>query len=503
MASSSSPPAEERRLLLGYDAAPSLQTQTEDAGPPRSRFLRIAIVGFFINMTVDFSMSFIAVGLNALVEGAACQQLLPDVTEPYLDKRCKEDDGVQARLVQTMGWLNTFIMLPGLVTAIPYGVFVDRYGARALLVVAFFGQVLFNLAMLGVVLNPFTFDLKYIWLCAAINVIGGGSVGYEAMQYTVANSISTERNRSTIFFYLSALQIVNQLISGPLAYSAMKRGPVLTHCLAIGCLAFGNLLAMALPGDISTPKKKVDGGGARSILPRLRAAVKQAADGLRRMFRGNVRLALLLVSLWFTMIGAHENIIRLQYSVRRYGFTWGEAGLISSTTLFSNLAVIAVLFPIVSKRLLRTRSAISKDIWLTRFGLLSLIIGSFATGLAPTRALFILAVLIYRMSGSYTPSVISLIASVAGIRGADDEHASMVYLSVAFMRCIGQLSAGPILAAVFTVGLNWGGAWLGLPFVFAGFLQIIAAAIVFSVRDKGEAVRGEDAAEEDGVGGDR
>lgn len=107
------------------------------------------------------------------------------------------------------------------------------------------------------------------------------------------------------------------------------------------------------------------------------------------------------------------------------------------------------------------------------------------------------------MSGSYTPSVISLIASVAGIRGADDEHASMVYLSVAFMRCIGQLSAGPILAAVFTVGLNWGGAWLGLPFVFAGFLQIIAAAIVFSVRDKGEAVRGEDAAEEDGVGGDR
>lgn len=216
MASSSSPPAEERRPLLGDDAAPSQQTQTEDAGPPRSRFLRIAIVGFFINMTVDFSMSFIAVGLNALVEGAACQQLLPDVTEPYLDKRCKEDDGVQARLVQTMGWLNTFIMLPGLVTAIPYGVFVDRYGARALLVVAFFGQVLFNLAMLGVgefscangilgfdeesanehlVLNPFTFDLKYIWLCAAINVIGGGSVGYEAMQYTVANSISTERNR--------------------------------------------------------------------------------------------------------------------------------------------------------------------------------------------------------------------------------------------------------------------------------------------------------------------
>ncbi len=173
-----------------------------------------------------------------------------------------------------------------------------------------------------------------------------------------------------------------------------------------------------------------------------------------------------------------------------------QAGLVSSVTLVSNLAIIAVLFPLASKWLLQTRSAISKDIWLARFGLLALIIGSFATGLAPTRLLFVIAVLVYRMSGSYTPSIISLIASVAGIRGANDEHASLVYLCIAFMRCVGQLTAGPLLAAFLTLGLKWGGAWLGLPFVFAGFLQILAAAIVFTVRDKTEAARGEDATEE-------
>ncbi len=101
-------------------------------------------------MTVDFSISFISVALNQLIEGAACQQLLPDVTQPYTDKRCQNDVEVQSRLAQIMGWLATFMLLPGLITAIPYGLFADRYGARALLLIAFFGQVTFNLALLGV-----------------------------------------------------------------------------------------------------------------------------------------------------------------------------------------------------------------------------------------------------------------------------------------------------------------------------------------------------------------
>ena len=78
---------------------------------------------------------------------------------------------------------------------------------------------------------------------------------------------------------------------------------------------------------------------------------------------------------------------------------------------------------------------------------------------------------------------------MAGIRRADDEHASLVYLAVAFMRGTGQLIAGPLLAAFFTLGLRWGGAWLGLPFVFAGFLQILAGVIVCSVKDRSRLAR--------------
>ncbi len=60
-------------------------------------------------------------------------------------------------------------------------------------------------------MNPFTFDLRYIWLCAALNFVGGGAVGYEAMQYTVANSISTENNR----YDTDARKLVNTIANKP------------------------------------------------------------------------------------------------------------------------------------------------------------------------------------------------------------------------------------------------------------------------------------------------
>ena len=160
-----SPPHEQEPLLSNADGATpgagdeaaaatagptdATTSPSADTGPPRSRILRVAIVGFFINMTVDFSISFASVGLNQLVEGAACQQLYPDVTEPYVDERCKKED-VQSKLTMVMGWQMTFLLIPGLITAIPWGVFADRYGARALLFIAFLGQVAFYFAQMVV-----------------------------------------------------------------------------------------------------------------------------------------------------------------------------------------------------------------------------------------------------------------------------------------------------------------------------------------------------------------
>lgn len=116
----------------------------------------------------------------------------------------------------------------------------------------------------------------------------------------------------------------------------MKVGPVFTQSIAVAALVGALLLVLALPGDISTPHKKDehrDGTEAEAEAEATQDSsgiLNHAAMVVKRLFRDNVQLGLLLFSLLFTMIGAHESIIRLQYSTKRYGYTWGEVRWSSS-----------------------------------------------------------------------------------------------------------------------------------------------------------------------------
>lgn len=146
----------ERRPLLGDNASsanepPGSTTEAEltDDRSARSRFIYVAVVGLLINAAVATTADFSGVSLNALIEGAACKQLYPDVTDPYGDERCKNTD-VQTRLSLVTGWDMTFSMVPGLLTAVPYGVFADTYGPRALLLLVFAGSVLLQVWQLVV-----------------------------------------------------------------------------------------------------------------------------------------------------------------------------------------------------------------------------------------------------------------------------------------------------------------------------------------------------------------
>lgn len=124
--------------------------------------------------------------------------------------------------------------------------------------------------------------------------------------------------------------------------------------------------------------------------------------------------------------------------------------------------------------------------WLTRVSGVILVLGSLATGFAPTTPWVILGIAIYELSKGYTPALASLIASVA-----HNSHSGLIYVAIAMMRAIGAFVAGPSLSATFNLGLKLGGGWLGLPFFYAASLQFVAGVIVFSVRP-GEKREGEE-----------
>lgn len=234
--------------------------------------------------------------------------------------------------------------------------------------------------------------------------------------------------------------------------------------------------------------------------------LKQMAILVKYFFWENKRIGLLLFSLIFTTLGNYASIILMQYTTKRFGWTWGKvrydtvlmilypscfshehsvanilskASLLWSVSAFVNLVLLVVILPAISQVLLfRYRlSPIAKDALLARAGLMALLIGTFGIGFSSTSSMLITTLVIYSLGYGYDSSLRSLLIALAG-----EQHTAMLFTAMSVLQNIGMLIAGPLMAWAFRVGLRWGGVWIGLPFIATGCLLSCAACIVFGVR---------------------
>ena len=101
---------------------------------------------------------------------------------------------------------------------------------------------------------------------------------------------------------------------------------------------------------------------------------------------------------------------------------------------------------------------------------LLLTVGAFTIGLSKTSVLMTIGLGIFALGSGYSFLVRSLLASVV-----ESEHIAMLYTVISICETIGMLVAGPLLAVSFRTGMDWGGDWLGLPYIAAGSLFVVAA----------------------------
>lgn len=158
-----------------------------------------------------------------------------------------------------------------------------------------------------------------------------------------------------------------------------------------------------------------------------------------------------------------------------------QAGLLASVKAVANFAGVALILPAISQFLLKkgSFSAVRKDMWLLRISIVAQVFGSVLSAVAPTGKAFVAAVSIFELSKGYLPAALSVVATLV-----DGKHQSLVYVTSSIMQALGSIVAGPLLAEMFNLGLKWGRAWYGLPFAFAGLLQLVAAVIVFASRQR-------------------
>lgn len=121
--------------------------------------------------------------------------------------------------------------------------------------------------------------------------------------------------------------------------------------------------------------------------------------------------------------------------------------------------------------------AITQDIWVARTCVIILVIAYCMAGLADNLVMFIIAVVLSAVNFCLNPALRSLLLTMASSCGA-----GAVLSAVEVLNAIAAVVSGPVMAAGFRLGMDWGGRWLGLHWFIAMLILMPGALIVVCMR---------------------
>ncbi|KAH0598738.1 hypothetical protein MHUMG1_04042 [Metarhizium humberi] len=304
------------------------------SGVERTLRQRLMIAGrcATVLLLVVLTMSISSTPMLEIMEGIICRSLHPDVDGTLNHPVCKGAD-VQSEFAQLQGWVTPFALVPGLVTAMPYGAMADKRGRRLVLCLAISGLVVAQILEIATCWFSDTIPIRLICLAGLATFVGGGPMVINAMIFTMVGDVFTAEQRTTAFFYLGASMTVVELISGPLTYLLMKRGDWFCVFTGLAGLCLANILALLLPEsrDANTLRKhkstsrqpesdqQQTGSGFFDLLSKLPNAAATCIMAATTFVSNNVHPTLLLVGVAFGTLGQDVIILLQQYMTKRFG----------------------------------------------------------------------------------------------------------------------------------------------------------------------------------------
>lgn len=161
--------AAERQPLLRDEEAPLVSPQTLNDAHNSSTptpLLSVIIPGLLILFLGEWANALIGVSMGALMERSICERRFPDVVDSLTDPRCKTD-AVQAELSVVRGWETTFLLMPGILTAVPYSMLAEARGPKVVVLLMFAGMMITHATELLVCKCCLSFILRFVLLMRA------------------------------------------------------------------------------------------------------------------------------------------------------------------------------------------------------------------------------------------------------------------------------------------------------------------------------------------------
>ncbi|PTB34895.1 uncharacterized protein TrAFT101_008153 [Trichoderma asperellum] len=467
--------------LLGDRSSRGFQSLFTRQIPTASLLLYVCL---FLVMELGGSLP--ANSLVQVVEEALCREMrgAPD---------CGADDDVQSSLAILMGWYHTAMILPGLLTVLPYGMLADRYGQKPFLVLSTFGIALTGACVRIICFWPEKFSIHALWATQLLYFIGGGLPVSNAIVFANITSLTTDVSRSSVFSFIIALSLGPRLIATIVASRLIELyGPWLPLWFSLGFLVATCLLSFF----IIEPKKKVkhlddsvsDDANAYSSSeqPTAAAGSRQLKDKILRSFQEaragasflmqksssftiRIIVCLIFMTLAWQCSGVSEQLMR-----RRFGWSWAKLSYVTALQIIVGIISCMIILPIASYIMSSkfTMSATARDLSVARACGAVFIFGAIITTLTPNGFGMLIGVVLFNLGTVYNQVLKSLLVVVVG------ENSVVLFSGLNILETIGNLTSAPLVAQAFKFGLWLGGIWMALPVMFSGSFALIGLLVL-------------------------
>jgi hypothetical protein len=186
-----------------------------------------------------------------------------------------------------------------------------------------------------------------------------------------------------------------------------------------------------------------------------------------------------LITFFFNAVVISSVALILQYVSVRYNWTISEAGFLLSLRAGISIILFTVVLPLLTRLLLMHGqfSGLNKDLLLAKGSIILLAVGYIALALAPSASSAMCGVILTALGTGFPSLMRSLVTSII-----EPQRVVQLYALITMFEMLGYLVSGPVLAALFKIGLALAGWGVGLPFLVSGGLMAVGAVLVFTMR---------------------
>ncbi|KAJ6007920.1 hypothetical protein N7540_011896 [Penicillium herquei] len=339
--------------------------------------------------------------------------------------------------------------------ALPYGMLADWIGYRPAAVLAFFGTAMCaNWSRVVFWFYPIL-PIRALWFSALWRILGGGPQIVTSLTFSAVASVTPAKKRTTVFSQMTAVILTTELIGPP-----------------IGAMLMAKILGYPSSHHLQSLQSQSSGP------LHLASSSLFITDIFGELWRDR-DFALVVACLFVSLLGTQTFGLLLQYVTKRFHISYAEASYAYSLRASFSLISLFILLPVATNLLDRKYAwnITRRDKILTQVNLLFMLLGCLLIFVAPNLICLSFGVVMFGLGTSFSVTARTLLTSLV-----DQASLSTAYTFLSIMSSNGSLVSGPMLAAVYHMGMVLGDIWLGLPFLFAAALYGLSLLAVSAIK---------------------